>query len=109
MPIELPRAIAGYLASANAHDAETCASWFTEDAIVHDEGQERQGRTAIREWKEEVSRKYRPVISPIHMINAKEKIIVTAKVAGNFPGSPIELRFAFTLRGDGITRLDIAP
>lgn len=109
MPMELPEVIAGYLASANAHDAEACASFFTEDAIVHDEGQERRGLTAIREWKEEVSRKYRPVISATDVTKAAEEIIVKAKVAGDFQGSPIDLHFAFTLRGDKIARLEITP
>lgn len=32
-----------------------------------------------------------------------------AKVTGNFPGSPIELRLHFTLGGALIDRLEIAP
>lgn len=109
MPMELPTAIAGYIASANAHDAEACASHFTEDAVVHDEGRDRHGIAAIREWKEEVSRKYRPIISALDAVKTNDKIIMTARVAGDFQGSPVELHFAFTLRGDRITRLEITP
>src|SRR5689334_6546722 len=109
MPIELPAAIAGYIAAANAHDAAACARCFTEDAIVHDEGSNRYGIAAIREWKEEVSRKYRPFISALDVVTANEKIVMTARVAGDFQGSPIDLHFAFTLRGDRISRLDITP
>jgi ketosteroid isomerase-like protein len=105
MPIELPEAIAGYVASANAHDAEACARYFTEDAIVHDEGRERKGVAAIRGWKEEVSRKYRPVMKPIEAARSDGKVVMRAE----FKGSPIALNFAFTLRGDRIARLDIAP
>jgi hypothetical protein len=106
---QLPAAIAGYIASANSPDAAACARYFTEDATVHDEGADRHGIAAIREWKEEVSRKYRPIISATGMTKAKEKIIVTARVAGHFQGSPIDLHFTFTLRGDRISRLDITP
>jgi ketosteroid isomerase-like protein len=109
MPMELPAAIAGYVASANAHDAAACARYFTEDAIVHDEGHERHGIAAIREWKEEVSRKYRPIISALDVARANEKIIMTARVAGDFQGSPIDLHFAFTLRENKIARLEITP
>lgn len=109
MPMELPAAVAGYLASANAHDAEACAKYFTEDAIVHDEGRDRHGIAAIREWKAEVSRKYRPVISALDVAKANEQIIMTARVAGDFQGSPVDLHFAFTLRGGRIARLDITP
>ena len=38
-----PHAVAGYVTSANAHDAEACARYFTEDAVVRDEGQDRRG------------------------------------------------------------------
>ena len=109
MPMKLPKAIAGYVASANAHDAEACTRYFTEDAVVHDEGRERRGITAIREWKEEVSRKYRPVIDVVDVAGSEEKVVMTAKVSGDFKGSPIDLHFAFTLRGGRIARLDIAP
>ena len=33
--------------------------------------------------------------------------IVTNRLTGNFPGSPIELDFAFTLDGDKIASLEI--
>src|SRR5262245_19126853 len=109
MPMELPAAIVGYVSSANAHDAEACAGYFTRDAVVHDEGQDRRGIAAIRDWKEEVSRKYRPAISIVDAVKRDGKVIVAAKVSGNFLGSPVDLQFAFTLRGEKIARLDIAP
>jgi ketosteroid isomerase-like protein len=108
MPMELSDAIAGYVASANAHDAEACVRYFTEDAVVHDEGQEKRGHAAIRAWKEEVSRKYRPVVKALDVTRNNEKLIMTAAVSGDFKGSPIDLHFTFTLRGDKIARLDIA-
>ncbi|PYM74471.1 MAG: hypothetical protein DME10_06420 [Candidatus Rokuibacteriota bacterium] len=36
------------------------------------------------------------------------KTIVTGRVSGNFPNSPVELRYAFTLAGGKIARLEIA-
>ena len=109
MPIELPEAVAGYVRSANARDAEACAQYFTEDATVHDEGRERRGVAAIIEWKKEVSRKYRPIMKVIDVTKANGKVVMTAEVSGDFKGSPIALHFAFTLRGEKIARLDIAP
>jgi len=35
------------------------------------------------------------------------KTIVTNRLTGNFPGSPIELEFVFTLDGDKIKSLEI--
>jgi hypothetical protein len=33
--------------------------------------------------------------------------MVTGLVCGNFPNSPVELRYAFTLAGEKIARLEI--
>ena len=42
------------------------------------------------------------------MSNQKDgKTIVTNRLTGNFPGSPIELEFVFTLEGDKIVSLKI--
>jgi hypothetical protein len=35
--------------------------------------------------------------------------VVTARVTGDFPGSPVELRYGFALEGNRITRLEITP
>jgi hypothetical protein len=36
MSIELPTAIAAYIAGSNAHDAAACAACFTDDAVVRE-------------------------------------------------------------------------
>jgi hypothetical protein len=35
--------------------------------------------------------------------------IVTSEVSGNFPGSPLELRYAFILERGKIASLEISP
>jgi uncharacterized protein (TIGR02246 family) len=109
MSLELPTAIAAYIAGSNAHDAAACAACFTDDAVVRDEGRERQGNAAIREWMEEVSEKYRPTVDVIDVGQTDDQTIVTGRVAGNFPGSPVDLRYTFTLAGEKIARLEIRP
>jgi uncharacterized protein (TIGR02246 family) len=109
MSIELPAPIAAYIAGSNAHDANACAACFTDDAVVRDEGREWQGIAAIREWKEEVSSKYWLTVDVLDVAAADDKTIVTGRVSGNFPGSPVELRFTFTLAGEKIARLEIRP
>ena len=107
MPPKLPAPIAAYLAAANAFDAEATSDCFTEDAVVQDENREWRGRQAIRAWKEETDRKYRPVTEAINIAQEAGKTVVTARVSGPFPGSPIELPYAFTLEGDKIAALKI--
>jgi hypothetical protein len=38
-----------------------------------------------------------------------DQIVVTGRVSGNFPGSPVDLRFFFELEGDKISSLKIIP
>jgi isoquinoline 1-oxidoreductase beta subunit len=37
------------------------------------------------------------------------KIVVTSHLVGNFPGSPVDLRYFFKLEGDKIASLEIIP
>ena len=54
-----------------------------------------------------MSKKYRPTVEVIDVAETDDRTIVTGRVSGNFPGSPINLRYAFTLAGDKIARLEI--
>jgi hypothetical protein len=103
----LPVPIAAYLAAANAHDSEATAACFTSDAVVRDERREWRGLGAIKEWKEETDRKYNPITEVIDGAMRGKQIVVTARISGDFPGSPIELPYRFTLDGDKIALLEI--
>jgi ketosteroid isomerase-like protein len=108
MPLSLPKPIADYFA-ADATDGATVARCFTADAVVIDEKQAHRGREAITRWKTEASAKYDYVSEPIAIDEQGDKIVVTAHLTGNFPGSPVDLHYAFTLTGSEIARLEIVP
>jgi hypothetical protein len=105
---KLPGTVAAYVDAANAQDASAVAACFHEEAMVTDEGRSRQGLAAIREWAEEVGQKYRPAVEVLDSVETDSRTIVTGRVSGNFPGSPIDLRYAFTLSGEKIIRLEIS-
>jgi hypothetical protein len=86
---------------------EALAQCFTEDAVVRDEGQTIEGLAAIKQWKAETRKKYQHKIEPLASIEKDGKTIVTNRLTGNFPGSPIELEFVFTLDRDKIAALEI--
>jgi hypothetical protein len=100
--------VANYIAAANIQDIEGVVASFSESAVVRDEGRNRQGIAAIREWATEVSKKYRPTVEALDVAHADGRTIVTGRVSGDFPGSPIELCYAFTLKGAKIERLEIS-
>jgi hypothetical protein len=99
--------ITTYVAAANAQDVDAVTACFSQGAVVHDEKRERRGIAAIRKWAEEVSEKYHPTVEALDVAETNGRTILTGKVSGNFPGSPIELRYAFTLNGGKIERLEI--
>ena len=46
---------------------------------------------------------------PLALEKKDRKYIVTARVTGTFPGSPVDLKFAFTLERGKIATLEITP
>ena len=105
---KLPQPVATYIAAANAQDIRAAAACFTERVVVHDEKQDRQGIAAIRKWAEEVSEKYRPSVEVLEVAQLGGTTVLAGRVSGDFPGSPIQLRYAFTLDGEKIERLEIS-
>ena len=108
MPLPLLKPIEDYFTADSTNGADV-AKCFTVDAVVIDEKRTHTGRDAIAAWKSEASAKYDYVSEPIAIDDRGDKLIVTAHLTGDFPGSPVDLRYAFTLSGDAIARLEIVP
>ena len=104
MPPKLPDILLRYFAAQNGHDAEGMAGCFAPDAEVHDEGHTYIGREAIRRWKVETITKYAISIEVLTAIDQAGTLTVTARVAGNFPGSPADLTYDFVFDGSGLIR-----
>ena len=104
-PMTLPPPVATYFAAdTTIGDIARC---FAEDAVVIDEGREHRGRPAIARWKTESTARYHYTSEPLTVDTAGQEATVSARVTGDFPGSPVELRYSFTLEGDTIARLEI--
>jgi hypothetical protein len=108
MKLDLPKPIAAYF-TADKGDSEAVAECFTENAVVKDEGHTYHGRAAIKQWKVETSAKYQYTTEPFACEQKAGKFVVTSQLTGNFPGSPVNLRFFFGLEGDKIASLEITP
>lgn len=106
MAIDLPKPIAKYF-QADKGDSEAVVACFSENAVVKDEGQTYTGLDAIKQWKTNSSTQYTYTVEPQALNESEKQTIVTGLVAGNFPGSPVNLQYAFTLDGDKITSLEI--
>ena len=107
-PLSLPKPIAAYFA-ADSGDGEAVSQCFTENAIVKDEGHTHKGRAAIKAWKADASAKYQYTCEPLACEERGGKTVVTSHLVGNFPGSPVDLRYFFKLKGDKIASLEVIP
>lgn len=107
--MDLPKPIAAYFEADRSRDADAVAKCFAADGVVKDERKRHQGHEAIRRWKAEASKAYTYRVEPHTIARDKDRTIVTGTVTGNFPGSPVDLRYFFTLQGESIAELKIAP
>ena len=107
MSVDLPEPIAAYIAAENGHDTEAVARCFTDNAVVRDEGRTIKGLAAIKEWKAETKKKYQHTVEPLEAVQKDGETIVTNRLTGNFPGSPIDLKFVFRLEGGKTASLEI--
>jgi hypothetical protein len=105
--MNLPEPLAAYFAAKNRKDIDAMLVPFAAQATVRDEGHERSGHAAIHEWMEGTTKKYAVTVEPTAIAAEEDRTVVTARVSGNFPGSPTELRYKFTLGAGKIARLEI--
>jgi hypothetical protein len=99
--------IAAYIEESNAFNIEALAAHFKTDAIVEDEGVTHEGIAKIRQWLEKTQSEYRFALEALDHAKDGNETIVTCLVTGTFPGSPIRLRFFFTVDGQKIGALSI--
>lgn len=88
-----------YFDLAPGADTEAYFALFDEDALVEDEGQERQGSAAIRAWRAEVPT-VRYEVRDIGDENGTQ--VARVMISGEFPGSPVLLTFRFTFTAVGL-------
>jgi ketosteroid isomerase-like protein len=92
-----------YLALAAADDVEAFVDQFTDDAVVVDDGRRLDD---LRAWRRDTP----SVTYTVDHVEPADGPSADVTVSGDFPGSPVGLRFVFGLADDGrIARLDIRP
>ena len=105
----LPRVIERFVEASNARDLDRCDACFAADAVVEDEGRTHRGIDEVREWKRETENRYTYTIEPTDLDQRNGQTILTATLAGNFPGSPVDLKYEFTIIEGAIKALRIHP
>ena len=103
----LPQPVTTYFAADRANDLDLLAESFADDAHVHDESHDYRGIAAIRAWKQSTQEKYQYTAELLDASTTNESTVVRARLTGNFPGSPADLTYTFTLANDKIATLKI--
>lgn len=103
----MPESIAGYFATDNQTQPDCLDRFFTPDATVIDEGRIYRGVAMIAAWRREAKTKYQYTVEPMHFTQQGNTVKLVARLAGNFPGSPVELTYRFVLHNGKIAALEI--
>jgi hypothetical protein len=103
----LPEPIAAYF-EADKRSPEALARCFTPQATVKDEGRTHAGLAAIQAWKAAASTQYEYTTEPFALQQQNGLHTVSSHVAGNFPGSPVNLQYRFRLERGLIASLEIS-
>ena len=107
MTLSLPEPIANYFAADTAGDSSALARCFTAEGVVRDEGGTFTGIAAIQQWHSRAKAKYHHTVEPLSVNERDGDVVVSGKVTGDFPGSPITLQHVFRVAGDEIVSLEI--
>ncbi len=106
----LPEVVTRYLDAHRVRDTDTALATFEADAVVVDDGRTYAGRDAIREFLTRAASEFTYTTTLIATEQlGPEQFVAVHHVAGDFPGSPVDLRYRFDLRDDRIVSLVIQP
>lgn len=105
-----PEIVKRYFKLDAERDVEGIVALFGDDATVIDEGEARAGLDAIRGWRTGAASEYEYTTTVTGSEALGEgRYRVTGRLEGNFPGGTVDLNHDFTIGGDRIRRLEIAP
>lgn len=103
--MNLPKVIEELVKTQNEFDSAAYANCFAEDAQVFDEGKTHNGKAEIEKWIDKSNTDNKATMEPV-AYDEKEDIL-SAKIAGTFPGSPLVLKFHFKIADGKIQNLKV--
>lgn len=103
-----PDVVSRYYAAAEAGDLDAVLDCFADDAHVHDEDRDYNGRAETRSWREGVATRftYTTEITDVEQVGETVHVVHT-HLEGDFPGGAVDLKHRFTVTGGLISDLEI--
>lgn len=105
--MHLPNVITELVKTQNNFDSAAYANCFSETAVVVDEGKTYNGKQQIEGWIKKTNEEYHAVMKPLEYQELENEAVLRAEVSGNFPGSPIVLKFYHRIENGVIQMLKI--
>jgi hypothetical protein len=106
---QLPGVVGRYF-ELDPEEVELFVELFSDDATVLDEGETHRGTAKIRSWRTGPATKYTYTTEVFGVeSHGRDRYLVSGRLTGDFPGGTADLRWDFTLAGELIGRLVIAP
>lgn len=107
MPIDLPKAIADFVAANARLDLDGMVKPFAPDAVILDNGKRFEGHASVRALFEHEVVPVKAIFTPETARHEAGRVVVEGPAHGTFPGSPLRFTYDFTLENDAITALEI--
>ena len=99
--------ITNYFDAKNRRDVEAMLQAFAPSATVRDENIEHAGDLRIRHWLEHITNAHHLAFEVVETTPTDRGAVAIVRASGDVPGSPFIVRYAFTLSGNTIARLEI--
>jgi ketosteroid isomerase-like protein len=109
MTLQLPDVVQMYFDVSNGGDVAQLLGCFCPHATVFDERKTHKGIAAIQAWHQEAHKAFVYQVRPMQAVQGERELKVVARLAGNFPGSPVQLNHIFMLEDHRIRSLEITP
>jgi len=109
-PNRLPATIRGFLAARGARDTDAAVQAFSAGAVVVDDGRTFRGTDEILGFLRDAGAEFTYTTELIGAQCVDEtRWVATHRLEGDFPGGVAELDHRFTMDGEHIAELVIAP
>ena len=106
----LPTTVRDFLAASTVHDADTASSFVVEDIVIVDQNETFRGRDEVHAFLRDAGTEFEYTTEQIGARRVDDDHwVVTLRLEGTFPGGVADLDYRFTMNGDLIAELVIAP
>ncbi|MFF4753279.1 nuclear transport factor 2 family protein [Streptomyces sp. NPDC002514] len=107
---DLPAVVQQFLTALTARDTAAVVGILTPQASVTDEGHTYTGVPSITDWISNAASEFTYTTTPVAAERTgTHQFTLTQHLEGDFPGGSADLNYRFTLEGELISSLVIAP